>query len=107
MRRDEPVMVAAITSDTESRALKLYRLALLLVEAKGHSVKEGLMAYRAYRNGNLSIIHFPKTSHLNVWHRRKVLTVSQRGGSPKVAYYSCGEWEEELQEEAQHALKSK
>jgi putative SOS response-associated peptidase YedK len=35
----------------------------------------------------------------------KILT-SQRRGSPKVAYYSCGEWEEELQEEAHHALKS-
>ena len=99
-------MVAAITSDAETRALKLYRLALLLVEAKGRSVKEGLVAYRAYRNGNLSIIHFAKASHLNVWHRRKVLTVSQRRGSPKVAYYSCGEWEEELQEEAHYALKS-
>jgi hypothetical protein len=93
-------------SDDEVRALELYRLALSLVEAKGRSVSVGLMDYREYREGRLSIIYLPKSSHLDIWHRRKVLTINQRGKTPKVTYYSSGEWEEELQEEARSALKS-
>jgi hypothetical protein len=93
-------------ADDEIRALELYRLALSLVEAKGRSVSVGLTDHREFREGSLTIIYLPKSSHLDVWHRRKVLTINQRGKTPKVTYYSSGEWEEELQEEARSALKS-
>ena len=40
----------------------------------------GLSAYKEYRGGDLSIIYFPRPSHLDVWHRRKVLTINRRAG---------------------------
>ncbi len=87
------------TSD-EKRALELYELALSVVEAKGADVPVGSMAYKEYRAGTLTIIYLPTSGHLDVWHRRKVLTINRRDETLKVDYYSPGEWEEQLEEAA-------
>jgi hypothetical protein len=84
----------------EKRALELYELALSVVEAKGIVVTVGLMTYREYRAGTLTIIYLPASGHLDVWFRRKVLTINRRGDTLKADYYSPGEWEEELEEAA-------
>jgi hypothetical protein len=95
-----------VISANNARALELYRMALSLVEAKGRSVTVGLSAYKEYRGGDLSIIYLPRSSHLDVWHRRKVLTINRRAGALRVIHYNRGEWEEELQEAARFAPKS-
>jgi hypothetical protein len=95
-----------VISVNDARALELYRLALSVVEANGRSVAVGLSAYKEYRGGDLSIIYFPRSSHLDVWHRRKVLTINRRAGSLRVIHYNRGEWEEELQQAARSAPKS-
>jgi hypothetical protein len=95
-----------VISVNDARALELYRMALALVEGKGRSVAVGLLAYKEYRGGDLSIIYLPGSSHLDVWHRRKVLTINRRAGSLRVIHYNRGEWEEELQEAARSVPKS-
>jgi hypothetical protein len=84
----------------EKRALELYELALSVVEAKGVIVAVGLTPYREYRAGTLTIIYLPTSGHLDVWFRRKVLTINRRDETLKVDYYSPGEWEEQLEEAA-------
>jgi hypothetical protein len=71
-------------------------MALSLVEAKGHSVAVGLSAYKEYRGGDLSIIYLPRFSHLDVCHRRKVLTINRRAGALRVIHFNRGEWEDHL-----------
>jgi hypothetical protein len=90
----------------EKRALELYELALSVVEAKGVLVTVGLMTYREYRAGTLTIIYLPTSGHLDVWFRRKVLTINRRDETLKVDHYAPGEWEEQL-EEAAAKLRSK
>ena len=60
----------------EKRALQMYELALPLVQAKGHFVTMGVMTFKEYSTGRLSIIYMPSTGHLDVWHGRKVLAVN-------------------------------
>jgi hypothetical protein len=84
----------------EKRALELYELALSVVEAKGVVVTVGLMTYREYRAGTLTIIYLPTAGHLDVWFRSKVLTINRRDGTLKVDRYSPGQWEEQLVEAA-------
>ena len=82
----------------EIRALEIYELALQLVEARGVEHMIGATTFREYRTGTLTIHYHPKSSHLDVWARRKVLTVNRRDGSLKVTRYSPGEdWEAELE----------
>ena len=87
-----------ISPASEIRALELYELALQLVEARGVAHMIGTTPFREYRTGTLTIHYHPKSSHLDVWARRKVLTVNRRDGSLKVTRYSPGEdWEAELE----------
>jgi len=84
-----------VTDDT--RAVELYRLALSVVEQKGRFVTIGLVTYREYRGEKLSITHLPGTGHLDVWARRKALTVNRQQGTLRVVYYMPGPWEAELE----------
>jgi hypothetical protein len=84
----------------EKRALELYELALSVVEAKGVVVTVGLMTYREYRAGRLTIIYLPTSGHLDMWYGRKVLTINRRNETLRVDHYSPGDWEEELEEAA-------
>ena len=73
-----------MTSD--ERALELYRLALSLVEAEGRFVPVGLVTTKEYRGESLGITWLPSSGHLDVWHRRKVLTVNFHKGSTHVTH---------------------
>ena len=79
------------------RALELYELARSVVEAKGRVVTVGVLAYKEYRQGELSIRFWPSTRHLEVWQKRKVLVVNYEYGQLKVRRYVPGEWEAELE----------
>lgn len=68
----------------DARALELYQLAQSVVDAYGHLVTVGLMAYKEYRGEGLSIRYWPSTGHLEVWHKRKVLAVNREYGNLKV-----------------------
>jgi hypothetical protein len=81
----------------DKRGLELYRFALSLVEAKGRFVPVGLVTTKEYRSESLGITWLPTSGHLDVWHRRKVLTVNFQKGSPHVTHYIPGEWEQELE----------
>jgi len=86
----------------DERALKLYKLALQLVETKGTFISVGLTRLKEFRSGNLTIHRMPSTGHLDVWYRRKMLMINRREGKPKVSHYVPGEdWEEELENAAQ------
>ena len=87
-----------ISAAVELRAVEIYQLALQLVEARGVAHMIGTTSFREYRTGTLTIHYHPKSGHLDVWARRKVLTVNRRDGSLKVTRYSPGEdWEAELE----------
>jgi len=81
----------------EKRALDLYELALSLVEAKGVPVTVGTTTLREYRGGTLIIHYMPRSGHMDVWYRRKVLTINRWKGSLQVTHYGRGDWEEELE----------
>jgi hypothetical protein len=84
----------------EVRALELYELAQSVLDAKGRLVSVGLVAYKEYRLENLSIRHWPVTGHLEVWYKRKVLTVSPAHGQLSVRHYAPGDWEVVLEDAA-------
>jgi hypothetical protein len=88
-----------VTPYETKRALEMYELALSVVEAKG-VVPVGLTTYREYRAGTLTIIYLPMSGHLDVWYRRKVLTINRWYETLKVVHYSPGQWEEQLEEAA-------
>jgi hypothetical protein len=82
----------------DTRALQLYRLALSLVESKGAFVTLGVTTFQEYRAGNLIIHYVPSLGRLDVWYRRKVLTVDKLAGNLKVTGYKSGkDWEDELE----------
>jgi hypothetical protein len=88
----------AISPADEIRAMEIYELALQLVEARGVAHIIGTTPFREYRTGTLTIHYHPKSGHLDVLARRKVLTVNRMDGSLKVTRYSPGEdWEAELE----------
>jgi hypothetical protein len=88
---------SVISAAAETRALELYELALRLVEARGVEHVVGVTPFREYKTRTLTIRYLPKSGHLDVWARRKVLTINRAYGSLKVARYSPGEdWEAEL-----------
>ena len=94
-----------ISPAAELRALELYALALQLVEAWGVGHTIGITSLREYRTRSFTVRYLPKSGHLDVWARRKVLTVNRAYGSLKVTRYLAGEdWEDEL--EAAAAAKS-
>jgi hypothetical protein len=84
------------TSDA-IHALDMYELALSLVEAKGAPVPIGKGKVMEYRVGNLIIHYLPKSGHLDIWRRRKVLTIERWGGRLQVSRYAPGYWEDELE----------
>lgn len=45
----------------------------------------GLSACKEYRHEELSIRYFPSSGHLDVWRKRKVLTVNRRKGKQAAA----------------------
>jgi hypothetical protein len=63
------------TTSNAIHALELYELALSLVQTKGAPVPIGKETVLEYRAGNLTIHYLPKSGHLDVWDRRKVLTI--------------------------------
>ena len=82
----------------EKRALHLYELALSLIEAKGVFVTLGVTTFKEYRTGSLTIHYLPSLGRLDVWSRRKVLTIDKLGGKVRVTGFSPGEdWEDELE----------
>ena len=87
-----------ITRSAEKRALHLYELAWALVKAEGAAITLGVVTFREYRAEGLTIHYLPKSGHLDVWYRRKVLTINRWRGSLQVTHYGPGEdWEEELE----------
>ena len=88
-----------MTNDNE-RALELYRLALSLVEAKGAFISVGQTRLKEFRSAGLIIHYMPSSGHLDVWNRRKVLTVNRRDGKLMVTQYTPGEWEAALEHAA-------
>jgi hypothetical protein len=91
------VPIGRMTKDV--RALELYRLARSVVE-KGRFVSVGILTYQEYKLGELSIRHWPSTGHLEVWHKRKVLSVNREHGQLMVRHYVPGEWEKVIQDAA-------
>jgi hypothetical protein len=81
----------------EKRGLHLYELALSLVEAKGVHVTVGTITLREYWCGAMIIHYMPRSGHMDVWYRRKVLTINRWKGSLQVTHYGRGDWEEELE----------
>jgi hypothetical protein len=55
------------------RALELYQLTQSVVDAKGHFVSVGLIAYKEYGQEELSIRCWPSTGHLELMRRGKTL----------------------------------
>jgi hypothetical protein len=84
------------TSDAIS-ALEMYELALSLVEANGVSLTLGVSTFKEYRFGSVTIHYLPKSGHLDVWDRRKVLSVERARGGARVIRYVPGYWEDELE----------
>jgi hypothetical protein len=81
----------------DARPLQIYELALSLVQAKGGLVTVGATTLWEYR-GRILIIHYmPRSGHLDVWYRRKVLTINRWKGSLQVTHYGPGDWEQELE----------
>jgi hypothetical protein len=96
---------SVISPSETKRALHLYELALSLVEAKGVLVTLGVSTFREYRAGNLIIHHLPSLGRLNVWYRRKVLTIDRLRGALRVTGYKPGrDWEDELEAAAAKSL---
>lgn len=81
----------------DSRALELYQFALSLAETKGRFVTVGLLTYREFRTGGITIMYIPSSGHLDIWQGRKVLTINRRPEGLKVSRYSPGAWEKELE----------
>jgi hypothetical protein len=82
----------------EKRALHLYELALSLIESKGVLVTLGVTTFSEYRAGSLIIHYMPSLGRLNVWYRRKVLTIDKLRGDLRVIEFTPGEdWEHELE----------
>jgi hypothetical protein len=86
-----------ISSSDQIRALESYELALSLVEANGVSLTLGASTLKEYRVGNIIIHYLPKLCHLDIWRRRKVLTIDKWGGTLQVTRYVPGYWEDELE----------
>ena len=82
-------------------ALELYQMARSVVDAKGRVVSVGVLAYKEYRQEELTIRFWPSTRHLEVWQKRKVLVVNYEYGQLRVRRYVPGEWEEMLEDVAE------
>ena len=87
----------------EERALHRYAQALSLVEAKGKLITIGVTTFKEYKTATLTVRFMPTRNRLDVWDRRKVLTVDRLYGSLKVITYTRGAWEDELEEAASPA----
>jgi hypothetical protein len=85
------------TTSDAIHALEMYALALSLVEAKGALVPLGKEKVMEYRVGHLTIHYLPKSGHLDIWRRRKVLMIDRWGGRLQVTRYVPGYWEDELE----------
>ena len=87
----------------EARALRRYGQALSLVEAKGSLVTVGVTTFKEWRTTSLTIRFMPTQGRLDIWDRRKVLTVDRLRGGLQVITYTRGDWEDELEEAANSA----
>jgi hypothetical protein len=83
-----------VSETDEARGLQLYTIALSVVEADGRLVTVGVMTFKEYRSGKLSIVLMPGSGKLDIWYRWKVLTYCPPLG---VTLYKPGEWEKELE----------
>ena len=87
-----------ISPTDKIRALRMYELALSVVEAKGTPVTLGLSTYKEYRAGDMTIHYLPKAGHTSVWFHHKVLGVNRAGGGTLgVTHYVAGDWEDQLE----------
>ena len=87
----------------ERRVLSVERFAWKpqIVETKGVPITLGVTTIKEYRTEVLTIHYLPRSGHLDVWHRRKVLTIDRWRGPPEVTHYVRGEdWEDALEEAA-------
>ncbi len=82
-----------MSSNGEARAFVLYERAKSVAEAKGRPINFGLTTMTEFRDQGLTIHYIPSSGHLDVWYRRKVLTINRTNGAMKVCRYSPGEWE--------------
>ena len=90
-----------ISPSDEKRALEMYELAWPLAKTKGAAKKLGVVTFREYRAGSLTIHYLPSSGRLDIWYRRKVLTIDRWDGPPRVTRYIPGEdWEDELEKAA-------
>jgi hypothetical protein len=81
----------------DSRAMELYRMAVSVVESKGQHITIGLTTLREYRYGNLIIHYRPSTGHIDVWFRRKVFSINRFKDGLRVAHFTQGASESELE----------
>ena len=77
----------------EGRGQQLYTIALSLVEAQGRFFTVGVMTFKEYRAGKLSVV-LMSDGNLDIWYRHKVLSFRKPLG---VTLYKRGRWEEELE----------
>ena len=85
------------------RALKMHDLALSVVGSKGAVKLDGLASGLEYRDGLLNIEWRPDPGQLDIWFKRRVLSVERFLGKPHVIRYEPGPWERHLVEAAKVA----
>jgi hypothetical protein len=88
----------------EIQALEMYELAVALVKTNGVSLTLGVIPFKEYRTGSVTIHYLPRSGHLDVWYGRKVLTIDRWKGPPQVVRYVPGHWEDELATAAAKSL---
>jgi hypothetical protein len=80
----------------DAHALEIYKIALSLVEAKGHLVSVGLTRLKEYRIKSFIVRYEPASGWLEVWSVGKVLSVKRHNDGLQVYRYRPGNWELEL-----------
>ena len=72
------------------------------LKPKGRFVTVGVMTFKEYRAGKLSVVLMPGPGNLDIWYRHKVLSFRQKLG---VTLYTRGRWEDELEAAVGKPLK--
>jgi hypothetical protein len=96
----DDVLTASGSVTRTERALQLYDLALAVLGAKGSQSSSGSIAVTVYSKELLTIRYWQNKGNLEVWHGPRVLMVEQWGGTPHITSFTSGEWERELEAEA-------
>jgi len=81
---------------TQEHALRLHDLALSVVRSKGVTKLEGSTTVLEYRYGLLLIQYRSGKGELDVWFRRRVLSVERFAWKPQIIRYTPGDWERHL-----------